>query len=394
MPATSDAEYMGAALALAARGLGDTWPNPAVGCVIVKDGLVIGRGWTQSGGRPHAETEALQRAGAAAKGATAYVSLEPCSHHGKTPPCAEALIAAGIGRVVSATTDPDSRVSGQGLATLRAAGIEVVEGVGKADADRLNAGFFTRIAKNRPLFALKTATSLDGRIALANGESKWITGPAARHANQSIRARFDAVLVGSETVRQDDPELTCRLPGYAGRPKVRIVLDRRLRTDIERKVTHTKVAPTWIYTTSHNPAASGPLRDAGVQVIAIDPSPQPSPLSGRRPAEFMSARLRRDGGEGAERERSGEGFLTAVAADLSAKGLTRVLVEGGGQVAAGLHRAGLIDELYWFRGGQVLGGDGRPTVAALGLDRLSDAPQFKRREALRLGEDILEIFSR
>jgi diaminohydroxyphosphoribosylaminopyrimidine deaminase/5-amino-6-(5-phosphoribosylamino)uracil reductase len=360
MSASTDHDFMSCALALAARGLGDTWPNPTVGCVIVKDGVVVGRGWTQSGGRPHAETEALRRAGSNAKGATAYVSLEPCSHHGKTPPCAEALIAAGIKRVVAATTDPDPRVSGQGLAKLRAGGIEVVEGVGKAEADRLNAGFFTRITKNRPLFALKTATSLDGRIALANGESKWITGPKARHANQALRARFDAVLVGSETVLQDDPELTCRLRGYAGRPKVRIVLDRRLRTDTERKVTHTKAAPTWIYTTQNTPTASGPLRDAGVQIVVVDEAD----------------------------------FLSAVASDLAAKGLTRILVEGGGQVGAALHGAGLIDELYWFRGGQVLGGDARPTVAALGLDRLTDAPQFKRRELLHLGDDTLEVFSR
>ncbi|MDX2143914.1 MAG: bifunctional diaminohydroxyphosphoribosylaminopyrimidine deaminase/5-amino-6-(5-phosphoribosylamino)uracil reductase RibD [Rhodospirillaceae bacterium] len=354
----ADHDFMQMTLRLAARGLGDTWPNPAVGCVIVKDGVVVGRGWTQSGGRPHAETEALQRAGSAAKGATAYVSLEPCSHHGKTPPCAEALIAAGIARVVVAATDPDPRVSGQGTLKLRAAKIDVVDNICRAEAEHLNAGFFKRITQQRPLFALKTATSLDGRIALANGESKWITGPEARRATHAIRARFDAVLVGSETVIQDDPELTCRLPGYTGRPKVRIVLDRRLRVATDRKVIQTAASvPTWIYTTQAAPKDFG---KSGATVVQL----------------------------------GGSDFLAAVAADLAAKGITRVLIEGGGQVAAAFLKAGLIDELYWFRGAQVLGGDGVPAVAALGLDRLTVAPHFKRRDTMRFSEDILEVFER
>src|SRR5262249_46203181 len=224
----ADQEFMSRALALAERGLFPTTPNPRVGCVIVRDGAVVGEGFHERAGGPHAETNALGAAGARAEGATAYVTLEPCSHHGKTPPCADALIAAGVARVVIASGDPDPRVSGQGIAKLRAAGIEVERGVGKAEGDQLNAGFFLRVTQNRPLFALKTATSLDGRIALGNGDSKWITGPAARQAVQALRARYDAILVGSGTALADDPMLTCRLEGYAGRPKVRIVLDRRL----------------------------------------------------------------------------------------------------------------------------------------------------------------------
>ena len=204
----ADKDFMDVALSLAARNLGDTWPNPTVGCVLVKDGHVIGRGWTGSGGRPHAETEALGRAGAAAKGATAYVTLEPCSHHGKTPPCADALIEAGISRVVVATTDPDSRVSGRGIAKLKAAGVIVEVGLSKGEADRLNAGHFLRAKHNRPFFALKVAASLHGRIALANGDSKWITAPPARRAVQALRARFDAILIGSGTALADDPLLT------------------------------------------------------------------------------------------------------------------------------------------------------------------------------------------
>jgi diaminohydroxyphosphoribosylaminopyrimidine deaminase/5-amino-6-(5-phosphoribosylamino)uracil reductase len=358
MSSHADHEFMRIALGLAARGLGDTWPNPAVGCVIVKDGDVAGRGWTQPGGRPHAETEALKRAGLAAKGATAYVSLEPCSHHGQTPPCAEALIAAGLARVVVAATDPDPRVAGRGIAKLREAGIAVTDNVCRAEAENLNAGFFLRVGKQRPLFALKTATSLDGRIALASGESRWITGEGARAAAQAIRAQFDAILVGSETVLRDDPNLTCRLPDYAGRPKIRIVLDRRLRTGPERKLVQTaKAAPTWIYTTQ---AADPKLSRYGVDVV----------------------------------QTPGPDFLAAVAADLAGKGVTRVMIEGGGQVAAAFLKAGWIDELYWFRGSQLLGGDGVPAVAALGLDRLTVAPQFKRREAVRFGEDTLEIFER
>jgi diaminohydroxyphosphoribosylaminopyrimidine deaminase/5-amino-6-(5-phosphoribosylamino)uracil reductase len=225
----TDAGFMAAALSLAARNIGDCWPNPSVGCVLVKDGVVVGRGWTASGGRPHAETQALAQAGPAARGATAYVTLEPCSHHGRTPPCADALIAAGVVRVVSAIGDPDPRVSGGGLAKLRAAGVTVEEGLGAAEAARLAAGFFLRIKDKRPLFALKTATTLDGRMALANGKSQWITGPAARNLVHALRARFDAILIGSGTAIADDPMLTCRLDGYSGRPKVRVILDRRLR---------------------------------------------------------------------------------------------------------------------------------------------------------------------
>ena len=203
-----DWRYMAAALTLAERGLGNVWPNPAVGCVIVKGGRVVGRGWTQPGGRPHAESEALRRAGAAAKGATAYVTLEPCAHHGKTPPCAEALIEAGISRLVAAMADPDSRVSGRGFESLKAAGIDVSIGLGGEQAARLNGGFRSRIESGRPLVTLKLATSLDSRIATQSGESQWITGTASRARGHLLRAQHDAILVGSGTALADDPSLT------------------------------------------------------------------------------------------------------------------------------------------------------------------------------------------
>jgi diaminohydroxyphosphoribosylaminopyrimidine deaminase/5-amino-6-(5-phosphoribosylamino)uracil reductase len=365
--ASADHEFMDVALSLAARNLGDTWPNPTVGCVLVKDGRVIGRGWTQSGGRPHAETEALARAGTAAKGATAYVTLEPCSHHGKTPPCADALVAARVARVVSATTDPDARVNGRGLAALRNAGIEVTEGVGKAAADRLNAGFFMKVREGRPLFALKTATSLDGRIALASGESRWITGESARRAVHALRARYDAILVGSETALTDDPLLTCRMDGYEGRAKVRVVLDRRLRLAPNSELVKTaREIPTWVITAEQSLALarSAELTNSGVDVIGL-----------------------KDASDHAT-------FTLAVGKALAERGLTRVMIEGGGQVAAAFLRAGLIDEVAWFRAASVIGGDGRASIYPMGLMNLADMPRFKARESLKFGEDTLDILAR
>ncbi|MCC6912758.1 MAG: bifunctional diaminohydroxyphosphoribosylaminopyrimidine deaminase/5-amino-6-(5-phosphoribosylamino)uracil reductase RibD [Rhodospirillaceae bacterium] len=358
---------MDVALGLAARNLGDTWPNPTVGCVLVKDGRVVGRGWTQSGGRPHAETEALARAGQAARGATVYVTLEPCSHHGKTPPCADALVAAGVARVVSATTDPDARVNGRGLARLREAGIEVTEGVGKAAADRLNAGFFLKAVHGRPLFALKTATSLDGRIALASGESRWITGESARRAVHALRARYDAILVGSETALTDDPLLTCRLDGYGGRAKVRVVLDRRLRLAPNSELVKTaREIPTWVITSAQSLALprSAELTGNGVDVTGL-----------------------KDASDHAT-------FTVAVGRALAGTGLTRVMIEGGGQVAAAFLRAGLIDELAWFKAPSVIGGDGRASIYPMGLMNLADMPRFKARESLKFGEDTLDILAR
>ena len=350
----ADTAFMAIALSLAARNLGDTWPNPAVGCVLVKEDVVVGRGWTESGGRPHAETEALKRAGDAARGATAYVTLEPCSHYGKTPPCADALIAAGITRVVVAVGDPDPRVSGQGIARLRAAGIDVVDGQCQASAARQNAGFFLKITEGRPLFALKTATSLDGRIALANGDSKWITGPEARQMAQVLRARYDAILVGSGTVLADNPALTCRLDGYAGRPKVRIVLDRRLRLPLNSKLVKTaRDVPTWVVTSEVGPKAEA-LMEEGVEI-----------LTGENVAKLLAAR-----------------------------GVTRVLIEGGGQVAGDFLKSGLIDEIAWFRAPVAIGADGLPSVGAMRATYLPAVPAFSRVQSLAFGSDTLDILAR
>jgi diaminohydroxyphosphoribosylaminopyrimidine deaminase/5-amino-6-(5-phosphoribosylamino)uracil reductase len=357
---------MQAALALARRGLGATWPNPAVGCVIVRDGRLMGRGWTQKGGRPHAETEALARAGAAAKGATAYVTLEPCSHHGKTPPCAEALIAAGIARVLAAVEDPDPRVSGRGLARLRDAGIAVETGLCEAEAAELNAGFFSRVQLGRPLVTLKLATSLDGRIATATGASRWITGPAARERAHLLRATHDAVLVGTGTALADDPQLTCRLPGLEDRSPVRIVIDRHLRLPATlRLFTEANQTPTWLATLpSSDPARRAALVAQEVKIITAEP------------------------------DATGNIDLAILLKRLGDEGLSRLLVEGGGTLAAALLRAGLVDRLVWMRAPMLIGGDGISAVATLGLSNLAGAPRFALTSSETAGGDVIETYRR
>lgn len=379
MPTTSgaaDAHFMAAALSLARRGLGNVWPNPAVGCVIVapeaegQGPRVLGRGWTQPGGRPHAETQALTRAaanGAAAlAGATAYVTLEPCSHSGKTPPCTEALIEAGIGAVVVACEDPDPRVSGAGLARLRDAGLTVRTGVAEAAAWDLNAGFLMRVRRGRPFVTVKTATTLDGRIATATGASRWITGAAARARAHLLRAQHDAILVGSETALRDDPRLDCRLPGLGERSPVRIVVDSRQRLTPDRNVAkETGRRPTWVLTTAPASAKNAAsLRAAGVEVLSV-----PAAADGRVD-------------------------LAVALLQLGERGLTRLLVEGGAEITAALVAADLVDRIAWFRAPSLLGGDGLPVAQTLGVTDPGAAPRFARRSWLALGDDVLETYER
>ncbi|MCG8596383.1 MAG: bifunctional diaminohydroxyphosphoribosylaminopyrimidine deaminase/5-amino-6-(5-phosphoribosylamino)uracil reductase RibD [Kiloniellales bacterium] len=357
---------MRGALTLARRGLGRVAPNPAVGCVIARDGKVLGRGWTQPGGRPHAETEALARAGAAAEGATAYVTLEPCSHHGKTPPCDKALIAAGIARCVIALEDPDPRVAGQGIAHLKAAGVAVELGLCRAEAEAVNAGYLLQRREGRPLVALKLATTLDGRIATAAGESKWITGEAARARAHLLRARHDAVLVGAGTALADDPRLDVRLPGLEAVRPLRVVLDGSLRLPPSHDlVAQAGSRPSCLVTGADLAEARlAPYRDAGLRILQV----------GRDPRGRLD--------------------LPEALRALGGLGLTRILVEGGGRLAAGLLKTGLVDELYWFRAAKVIGGDGRPAVGELGLQKLAAAPGFARLGLETLGGDVLETFRR
>ncbi len=366
----ADAGWMQGALALARRGLGRVAPNPAVGCVLVRDGRVLGRGWTQPGGRPHAETEAIRRAQAVdpdgARGATCYVTLEPCAHHGKTPPCVDALIEAGVARVVAALEDPDPRVAGSGLERLRAAGIAVETGVAADAAAELNAGYLLMRRQDRPLITLKLATTLDGRIATHDGESQWITGEAARARGHLLRARHDAVMVGSGTAIADDPSLTVRLPGMDGYRPLRVVLDGRLRLPLTHKlVRDAEQVRTLLMTRRDVPADRlDAYRGAGVEVAAL-------------PADSHGALS-----------------LTAALHELAARGLTRVLVEGGGQLAAGLLRYNLVDRIVWFRSPRVIGGDGLPAIAGFGLDQLADTPRFRPKGATSLGDDVMESYGR
>ncbi len=348
---------MALAIALGARGLGRVWPNPAVGCVIVTGGRILGRGWTQDGGRPHAEAVALAQAGPAARGASAYVSLEPCSHHGKTPPCAEALAAAGIARVVTALEDPDPRVSGRGHALLRAAGIEVASGVLAAEAAAVQAGFLSRIATGRPFVTLKLATSFDGRIATAAGESRWITGPEARHLVHALRARYDAVLVGGGTLRADDPLLTVRGMG-ARRQPVRVVASAGLNLPLGRLAGSVREGPVWLLHGEAPARARAAWQAAGARLLPV--AQQGARLD---PAAMLQA--------------------------LGQEGLTRVFCEGGGQLAASLLAAGLVDEVIGFTAGLALGAGGRPSLGPLPAGALADAPRFALAETRNVGGDVL-----
>src|SRR5712671_3363763 len=325
----ADQRFMQLALTLGRRGQGRTWPNPAVGAVVVKDGVIVGRGWTQAGGRPHAEAVALAHAGEAARGATLYVTLEPCSHVGKSPPCADAVIAAGIKRVVSAIEDPNPEVAGQGHARLRAAGIAVDIGLGAAEAARDHAGHFRRIRDKRPHVMLKLAISTDDKIAAAGHKPLAISGEAAKARMHLLRAQSDAILVGIGTVKADDPLLTCRLPGMEARSPVRVVLDRSLRLPAgSRLVQSARATPLWVMTSrlAEAPAAMK-LGAAGAQVIRVATTSTPPP--------------------GLD--------LTAVLQALAEKGITRLLVEGGARVASSFVTAGLVDEIWLLRGPAAVG---------------------------------------
>ncbi|MBV1901237.1 MAG: bifunctional diaminohydroxyphosphoribosylaminopyrimidine deaminase/5-amino-6-(5-phosphoribosylamino)uracil reductase RibD [Kordiimonadaceae bacterium] len=352
---------MKSALALAERGLGTVAPNPAVGCLIVKNGIVVGRGWTQPGGRPHAEAVALEQAGAAAKGATAYVTLEPCAHHGKTPPCAEALVKAGIARLVVAAGDTDPRVAGKGLQILQEAALDVTQGVLEDEAQRQNAGFFLKVGASRPFFTLKVATTIDGKIATSAGESKWITGNAARTFGHMLRATHDAILVGVNTVLADDPELGCRIAGLSQRSPVRIVLDSNLKTPATAQMLQgPRGADVWLIANAHTKgsAAASTLAKAGAKLFFVKDT--------------------RD--------------LKSVAALLAGEGLTRVLVEGGGTIHASFLRSDLCDQLFSFTAAKVIGAEGIAGVGELSLALLENAPHLKLVSSRKIGTDLLATY--
>ena len=356
----ADIEHMRAAIALARRGIGSTAPNPSVGCVVVKDGRVVGRAVTAPGGRPHAEPAALAMAGDAARGATVYVTLEPCCHWGRTPPCTDALIAAEVARVVIAARDPDPRVDGEGISRLRAAGIAVTEGLLAGEAAETIAGFSTRVRLGRPLVTLKLASTLDGRIATHAGESQWITGEDARKAAHGLRGRNDAVMVGVGTVLADDPDLTCRIPGFRPAPNVRVIADSHLRTSLTSRLVSTAArAPVWfLHREGAAPERRRALSEAGARLIEV-----------------------RGSAAGVD--------LAAGLTALAGAGINRLMVEGGGQLAAALLRADLVDRIAWFHAPAVMGADGWPAAQAFGVETLAAMPRFLRQSAVPVGADIL-----
>jgi diaminohydroxyphosphoribosylaminopyrimidine deaminase / 5-amino-6-(5-phosphoribosylamino)uracil reductase len=364
-----DERFMDLALALGRRGLGNAWPNPAVGAVVV-DGsggepVIVGRGWTQPGGRPHAEVEALQRAGARSRGATLYVTLEPCSHHARTPPCAEAIIAAGISRVVSAIEDPNPEVAGQGHARLAAHGIAVEVGLRERAARRAHAGHLSRIRSGRPCVALKLAVSADGKAGLFGRKPARITGEAARVRAHLMRAMNDAILIGIGTALADDPRLTCRLPGLEARSPVRVVLDTALRLPETAALVRTaRTAPLWVVAgPAADEAAERRLRGHGVSVLRCD-------------------------------EGAGRIDLAAMLRLLAGRGITRVMVEGGPTIAAAFIAADLVDEAAVFRAPGVIGADGIDALEAMPLSALTASPQFASHGIEAVGADSLETLER
>lgn len=359
-----DSRYMTVALALSERGLGTVWPNPSVGCVLVNNGQLVGRGWTQPRGRPHAETTALEMAGDSAKGSTAYVTLEPCSHHGKTKPCAESFIKAKITRVVASMEDPDPRVSGQGFRCMETAGIEVAVGLGEDDAKYLNAGFLKLIHFGRPLVTLKLSGSLDGRSATCLGESKWITNKLSRSHGHLLRAKHDAILIGSGTAIADNPWLTCRLPGLLGASPVRVIMDGRLATPTGNElITSARTTPTWIITVKGKSSdKKQKYKRLGVKIYEVDADSEGHP-NALKTLEYLGS-----------------------------KGITRVLLEGGPKIASAFIREHLVDRLVCFRAPLIIGGDGLPVIEGLALKKLEEAPTLSRRSILRLGSNIFETF--
>lgn len=351
---TDDHRHMAHALRLATRGLNTTTPNPRVGCILVSHGKVVGEGWHERAGEPHAEVHALRAAGAAARGSTAYVTLEPCDHHGRTPPCTEALLAAGVTRVVVAMTDPNPLVSGRGLARLQAAGIDTASGLMGAEAAELNIGFVSRMTRQRPWLRAKIAASLDGRTALANGASQWITGPAARRDGHRWRARSCAVMTGIGTLRDDNPQLNVReVP--CDRQPLRVVVDSQLRMRPDARILDG--GGVVVATAASDPVMVGPLEAAGAEVWQV---------AGR----------------------DGKVDLIALGRRLAERGVNELLVEAGINLHSALAAAGLVDEFLLYLAPHFLGDDGRGMLRLPGIDRLDQRLDLVLHEVRQFGPDL------
>ena len=357
-----DEYYMARALKLAQRGRFTTHPNPNVGCVIVKDGEIVGEGYHQRAGEPHAEVHALRMAGEKAKGATAYVTLEPCSHHGRTPPCCDALIAAGVARVVASMQDPNPQVAGRGLYRLQQAGIDVSHGLMMSEAEQLNKGFLKRMRTGFPYIQLKLGASLDGRTAMASGESQWITSPQARRDVQLLRAQSHAILTSSATVLADDPMLNCRVEG--GVDPVRIICDSNLRIPTESQIVKTASDIETIVACSQEALESERkqekirrLKEAGIQIIGTE------------------------GAHGVN--------LVELMKKLGGQNIDSILLEGGGTLNASALEDGIVNKVYAYIAGKLIGGmDARSPVEGMGIDRMADAITLQNVEIEKLGDDF------
>ena len=354
MPSAADHEFMARALRLAELGLYSSTPNPRVGCVIVKDGVVVGEGWHRRAGEAHAEIHTLQAAGDQARGATAYVTLEPCSHHGRTPPCADALIAAGVSRVVAAMLDPNPQVSGRGLALLRNAGIVTDCGVLGSEAQELNIGFVSRMTRGRPWLRLKLATSLDGKTALENGASQWITGPEARQDGHRFRARACAILSGIGTVRDDDPLLNVRGVETERQP-LKVVLDSRLELPLNAKLL--EGGGVLVACAIDDAARSAALRQRGAEILCL-PNPE------------------------------GKVDLPELMMELGRRGINEVHVEGGSRLNGALLVAGLVDEFLIYLAPCLIGHSARGLFNIPALESLADKAQLSIRDLRMLGSDV------
>ncbi|MBC93722.1 MAG: riboflavin biosynthesis protein RibD [Rhodospirillaceae bacterium] len=372
---SDDSKYMKIALRLGQRGLGRTWPNPSVGCVIVRSDtdkkIIIGRGTTQSGGFPHAENQAINQAISvygkdSLIGSTAYVSLEPCCHYGKTPPCVNLLIESGLRRVVIGCVDPDPRMSGMGIELLKKSGVEVVSGILEQESESLNAGFFNKVRSGRPLVTLKMATTVDGKIATKTGESKWITGALAREKVHIMRSQYDAIAIGINTVLQDNPKLTCRLPGLENRSPVRVVFDSSLKIDFNSDILKTASSyKTWIITSkNHDLSVINKFEEYGVEIISV--------------------------------ALDGEGHidLYLALAALAKRGITRLMVEGGATLSTSFLRSNLVDLLAWFRAPSLIGADGKSVFSNLGVDGIDSMHKFELLNHENIGSETLDLYGR
>ncbi len=408
----TDDYFMSIALKLAEKSLGSVAPNPAVGCIIVKNGMVIGEGYTGIGGRPHAEVVALQNAHDLTHGATMYVTLEPCCHFGVTEPCTAEIIKSGIRKVVIAAIDPDNRVLGRGIKALADAGIEVEQGIMQEEAEKLNVGFFTTKKLHRPFIACKI-TTLDGKIATFTGDSKWITSEDTRNWVHELRAKYDAIMIGSSTLINDDPLLTCRLPGLEERSPIRLIIDSQAKLQEEHNIAKTadKIT-TWVITnreiekkikninylivnSNHKPPVIPDVTPTHSPVI-----PMPSPVipvpRHWDPENFKQLRSENwipvsSTGMTSDRKVCLKDMASKLVSEI---GITRLLVEGGGVLITELLKHNLIDRLIICRSGKILGNDATPFVGDLGIQSINECYQFKKAEIIEFSKDIVEMWDR